>query len=127
MNFRGRENPESDQEEGVVDYTNQRYDNTVRISNGFNIEQLTEGVIFNPEELQPANNDEAVRSYDPNDLVHLLERRELMEEDENQKNAETTTYWMQSLCSLESDIDKTAPVGYETPQDYDDSTTMRPS
>ena len=87
MNFREREKPESDQEEGVVDYTNQRYDNTVRISNGFNIEQLTEGVIFNPEELKPANNDEAVRSYDPSDLVHLLERRGLMEEDENQNKA----------------------------------------
>ena len=47
---------ESDQEEEeVVDFTHQRYDNTVRISNGFNIEQLTEGFIFQPEEFDASH------------------------------------------------------------------------
>ena len=77
---------ESDQEEeGVTDFTNQRYDNTVRISNGFNIEQLTEGFIFNPEEVDPVKDSESGGYYstrDPDDLVHLLEGRVLLEEED---------------------------------------------
>ena len=81
---------ESDQEEeeGVVDFTNQRYDNTVRISNGFNIEQLKDGFIFNPEELNPAKDSESGGYYsysnkDPNDLVHLLEEEEDVDDQES--------------------------------------------
>ena len=90
MNSISREDSESDQEEGVVDYTNQRYDHTARISNGFKIDQLTEGIIFKPQELDPANNDQDVRYYstrDPNDLVNMLEGRGLLEEDEDQNRA----------------------------------------
>ena len=39
---------ESDQEEDVVDCTNPNYDNIVRISNGFKLDQLKDGVIFQP-------------------------------------------------------------------------------
>ena len=80
---------ESDQEEeDVVDFTKQHYDNTVRISNGLNIEQLKEGFIFQPEELDPAKNEPDVGCYsptDPDDLVNLLEGRGLLEDDDDQE------------------------------------------
>ena len=94
MNFIGELQPESDHEdEGVVDFTNQRYDDTVRISNGFKIEQLKDGVIFNPEELGPANSDSdrgfySASATDPDDLVNLLEGKGLLEDDEEDEGVE---------------------------------------
>ena len=69
---------ESDQEEDVVDCTKQHYDNIVRISNGFSLDQLKKGVMFNPAELDPTNNNQ-----DPDDLVNLLEGVGLVDDDED--------------------------------------------
>ena len=74
---------ESDQEEDVVDCTNPNYNNIVRISNGFKLDQLKDGVIFQPAELHPANNNQ-----DPDDLVNLLEGVGLIDEDENAEEQE---------------------------------------
>ena len=79
-----REELDSDQEDGVVDYTNQRYDEKVRISAGFNVEDLTKGFVFSPEVEKPVNNDENIRHYgaeDINELVSLMEGN--MRTDEN--------------------------------------------
>ena len=103
---------ESDQEEeeGVVDFTNQRYDNTVRISNGFNIEQLKDGFIFNPEELNPAKDSESGGYYsysnkDPDDLVHLLEGTGLLDEEEDVEDQESGVFEMMKKDDMEDITD----------------------
>ena len=64
----------SDEEEDVVDYTNPRHDDRVRISNGFNIEELKNGIVFNPQEEEKNNNDQNIlyyRASDQEDLANL--------------------------------------------------------
>jgi len=79
----GKERKGDEEEENVVDYTNPQYacDDQVRISNGFNIDDLSEGIIFNPEIEERPNNDENIRYYsatDAEDLANLMNEKMMM-------------------------------------------------
>jgi len=83
--MREREEVESDQEDDVVDYSHPRYDNSasVRISNGFNIGDLNEGVVFNPEAVDDNNNDENYRYY--RDYIQEANENEMDEDFDTMK------------------------------------------